>query len=125
MKEFTPPKEVNEIAFVEINQTLDPELTRQEADDKVAALLEERRSIGENKISELAYLKRQADIALDKWKSLDKELKNLKSKRNYERDAKKKSELDKKISAKQDEVDNAKSAYENKKSDYQSYARRL
>lgn len=113
-------------------------MTRQEADDKVAVLIEERRSdeeterlddvnveIGDGKIAELAHLKRNADDALAKWNSLNKELKSLKSKCDSERDTAKKSVLIKKVSAKQYEVDSAKRDYENKRSHYQSYARRL
>ena len=130
-----PLRELNETPGVDGKEIFSSELTRQEADEKVAALIEERRTVGESekpaldigdgKIAELAYRKRRADEALSKWNSLDKELKALKSKRNYERDPAKKSALDKKISAKQSEVDSAKRDYENKKSAYQSYARNL
>ena len=112
-------------------------MTRQEADDKVAALIEERRTVEESEKSdsyvdigkvnmeELKKRYRLADKALDNWRSLHNELQALKSKRRYERDASQKSYLDKKISDKQDEVDKAKLDYENKKNSYESYARNL
>lgn len=130
-------KEINEIPLADENGIFSSELTRQEADDKVAALLEDRRTveeteklggdveIGDAKMEELARRKRRADEALAKWNSLNNELRSLKSKRSYERDAKKKAELDRKIDAKQTEVNHAKSDYENKKNSYQSYARNL
>ena len=138
LRELPPLKESNEITVIDGQGVFSSELTRQEADDKVAALIEECQTIehtkkldneqpdiGDGKIAELSRLKSDADNALSKWDSLDKELKTLKSRRDNERDAAKKSTLIKKVDAKQSEVDRAKRDYENKKSLYQAYARRL
>lgn len=133
----TRQKEIDEISSGVESEIFSSNLTRQEADDKVAVLIEERRTveeseksssyvdIGKGTIEELTYRKRLVDKALDNFNFVHKELQALKSKRSYEKDAAKKSYWDKKISDKQDEFNKAKLDYENKKNSYESYARTL
>ena len=116
------------------------ELTFQEANNKVAALLDERPSveeveklgevdIGQSEIdrilNKMAEMKRSTDKSETKMNNLSKELQDLKHKRSYEKDKLKLKEIETKISKKQSEFNNAKIDYQNKKNKYDSYAKML
>lgn len=108
------------------------DLTIQEADDKIAALLEERRTVEESKmfnsvdigngdIDKLRELKRAADRELAKCNQLKRELDSLKSKRNFEKNPAQKAELDRQISNKEYQLRNAKQDFNRREHDYKAH----
>ena len=135
-KNFEKNQESLEIQTAENLKLVSAELTLQEADDKVAALLEERRlvedfekngdiDIGNFDMDKLNNLKKEADKADNERTKIYKELRDLKSKKSYEKDPRKAKELETAISKKQSEYDTANRKYKNKVEDYENYAKRL
>ena len=131
----SPIKELNEAA-VDSQGIFSSELTRQEADDRVAALLETRRVMEEGvnpvgeyeaigltatEISKMKSLASDAENAQRNANLQERELNSLKSKRARETDSTKKSELDRKISAQEKKVKAAKDSFKDKDKAYRAY----
>lgn len=138
-EQSTPQREIqelNEITKADGNEIFSSELTRQEADDKVAALLEERRSAEEvektdaatddvgmssAEESKLRSMANGVRDALSKSNLMEQELNRLKSKRNRERDPVKRKQLESDIKRQESKARSAKEDYERKDRAYKNY----
>lgn len=132
----SPLKEINEGSPVDGLKTLSPELTRQEADDKVAALLEERRIAEESETpavenievgitysekTKMQSMANDAKKAMESANLLKQELNRLKTKRRQEINPAKQKQLDKEISDKENAVKNAEEDFKSKNTAYKNY----
>lgn len=134
----SPLKEMNEVSPVDGLKNLSPELTRQEADDKVAALLEERRIAEGSEISavgntyigmtysektKMQSMANDAKKAMESANLLKQELNSLKSKRRREMNPARQKQLDKDISDKEKAVRTAEKDFESKNTAYKNYVK--
>lgn len=132
----TPQKELNEIAIVDGSGIFSSELTRQEADDKVAALIEERSifnetekpgehvEVGDVNMSKASNLKNKAEETRKKCISLDNELRRLKSRRNWEKNPAEIKKIDRQIADKESALKSAKRDFEDETRAYKDYMKK-
>lgn len=138
-EQFKPPREIqelNEITKADGDGIFSSELTRQEADDKVAVLLEERHNSEEvektdavtdgvgmssAEESKLRSMANEARDALGKANLMEQELNRLKSKRNRERDPVKRNQLESDIRKQESKAKSAKEDYAKKDKAYKNY----
>lgn len=126
-----PLKESSEIHGVDGLGIFSPELTLQEANDKVAARIDERLAVEEStevgmsssEQSKMRNMMNEACTAQSKANLLEQEWNSLKRKRDRETDPKKKSELDRELAAKKSKLKKAKEDFEDKDKAYKNYVR--
>ena len=124
----SPIKELNEVPSSDGLKNLSSELTRQEADDKIAALLEERQAaeipdigITYSEKNKMLSLANDAQKAQSKANLLERELNSLKAKRRRELDPAKQKQLDRDIADQDKKVKAAKANFAAKDKTYKNY----